>query len=94
MAKITARGAYKIAQAVKAWTDDEGYKHKQRIALRSDGKILRAHDILSPEMAQYGSRGWNRGGYSIMPERRGVTEQQFRDYAQALGFTMTTNTGR
>lgn len=65
MAKISARGAHKVASASKRWSDDDGYEHKLRLALRSDGKILRAHDLLLPTMAKYGSRGWNRGAYSI-----------------------------
>jgi hypothetical protein len=66
MAKISARGAVKLATASKTWTDEEDYEHKLRLALRSDGKVLKAHDLRSPTMRQYGSRGWNRGGYSIL----------------------------
>jgi hypothetical protein len=64
MAKISAHGSVKLAQASRAWTDSDGWDHKVRVALRSDGAILYAHDLRSPERrASYGARGWNRGGY-------------------------------
>jgi hypothetical protein len=66
MAKISARGSVKLAQASNAYTDTDGWDHKVRIALRSDGAILYAHDLRSPDRRDaYGARGWNRGGYSI-----------------------------
>jgi uncharacterized heparinase superfamily protein len=92
MAKISARGTTKIAQASKSWTDEAGYKHKQRLALRSDGRVLKAHDLLSPTMAQYGSRGWNRGSYSIVPNVKlePATSARFAQYLSTLtGFEMS-----
>jgi hypothetical protein len=55
MAKISARGAVKIAQASKTWTDEDGWDHKLRLALRSDGKVLKAHDLRDPrKVRDYG----------------------------------------
>lgn len=66
MAKISARGSAKVASASKTTRDDDGYVVKTRLALRSDGRVLRAIDLLAPDRVQYGSRGWNRGSYSIV----------------------------
>jgi hypothetical protein len=70
MAKISARGAVKIAQASKTWTDEDGWDHKLRLALRSDGKVLKAHDLRDPrKVRDYGyspAKAWNRGSYSIL----------------------------
>jgi hypothetical protein len=87
MAKISANGAAKVASASKSWTDEDGYQHKARLALRSDGKVLKAHDLLSPMMAQYGSRGWNRGGYSIIAgvKLAPATTERFRAYIESRG---------
>ncbi len=87
MAKISARGATKIAQANKEWRDEDGYDHRQRIALRSDGALLRAHDLRSPSMREaYGSRGWNRGGYSIALHE--VSLMDFHAHADKHGYTL------
>lgn len=87
MAKISARGATKIAQANREWQDEDGYDHRIRIALRSDGAMLRAHDLRSPAMREaYGSRGWNRGGYSIALRHQDI--DLFRAYAARRGFTL------
>lgn len=87
MAKISARGAAKVAQASKTWTDDDGYDHKLRLALRSDGVVLKAHDLRSPTMREgYGSRGWNRGGYTIVAKlSAGDRAAMFRGYAAKQG---------
>lgn len=91
MAKISARGCVKLAAASLTRTDEDGYVHKTRITLRSDGKVLRAHDLLPPSMAQYGSRGWNRGGYTIigsLTEKNGRSPiERFHSYATSRGFT-------
>lgn len=87
MAKISANRSAKVASASKRWTDEEGYEHKARLALRSDGKVLKAHDLLSPTMAKYGSRGWNRGGYSIVAgvKLAPATTERFRAYVELRG---------
>jgi hypothetical protein len=87
MAKISARGAAKVASASRTTTDDDGYVVKTRLALRSDGKVLRAVDLLSPDRAQYGSRGWNRGSYSIVAgvQLAPATTARFRAYVETLG---------
>jgi len=92
MAKIHARGAVKMMQAHKEWTDKDGYRIKRRYALRSDGAILVATDLLSPERAQYGSRGWNRGSYSIfqkLTQPRGTWRDTFLRFAEREGLTVT-----
>lgn len=89
MAKISAHGAAKIMQASKSWTDEDGWDHQQRLALRSDGKVLGAHDLRSPTMREnYGSRGWNRGGYSIVVDLRSAVSlrETFTAYAESRGF--------
>lgn len=90
MAKISARGASKVAQASKSWTDEDGWQHKQRLALRSDGKVLRAHDLLSPERVSYGA-GWNRGSYSITSVKlTPATTERFRQHVATLdGFELS-----
>jgi hypothetical protein len=93
MAKISARGAHKVAQANKQWQDDEGYDHKVILALRSDGKVLRKHSLRSPFMRETcGSRGWNEGGYSIMgalmPKNGKSSLDRFRAYAEQNGYTL------
>ena len=67
MAKVSARGSVKVGQHSIAWTDEDGWDHKVRITLRSDGRVLRAHDLRSPQRRDdYGSRGWHRGGYGLI----------------------------
>jgi hypothetical protein len=70
MAKISAHGATKIATASKSWTDEDCYDHKLRLALRSDGKVLKAHDLRDPrKVRDYGytpAKAWNRGTWSIL----------------------------
>jgi hypothetical protein len=87
MAKISARGATKVAQANRQWTDEDGWTHKIRLALRSDGKVLRAHDLKSPD-----SGYWNRGGYSItgtLSAKDGRTPlARFERYVTQRGFTL------
>jgi hypothetical protein len=91
MAKISARGAHKVAQANKTWQDDEGYDHKVILSLRSDGAILRKHSLRSPMMREsYGSRGWNEGSYSIAgylrPSEDVTSLERFRKYAAQRGY--------
>jgi len=91
MAKISARGATKVAQASKSWTDEDGWDHKHRLALRSDGKVLAAHDIRDPKKVRdYGytpSKAWNRGGYSITKVVLDPpTTERFRLYCETKGF--------
>lgn len=90
MAKISARGCHKVASAHRAWTDDAGYDHKRRLALRSDGAVLRAHDLRSASMREnYGPRGWQRGGYSIVGYlRSGIIAERFARYAEHRGYTL------
>jgi hypothetical protein len=92
MAKISARGAGKVASASKTWTDEDGWDHKHRLALRSDGKVLGAHDIRDPKKVRdYGytpAKAWNRGGYSIVAELRLPGVEAFRQYADHHGFTI------
>jgi hypothetical protein len=90
MAKISARGASKRAQASKSWTDEDGWDHKIRLALRSDGKILRAHDIRDPKKVRdYGytpAKAWNRGSYSVATTLpNGDQIAMFRGYAADQG---------
>jgi len=93
MAKISARGAGKIMQASKMWTED-GYDHKHRLALRSDGKVLGAHDLRDPKKVRdYGytpSKAWNRGSYSIVADLRQAVSlrETFIAYAESRGFTI------
>ena len=90
MAKLSARGATKIMQAKREWTDADGWDHKVRYALRSDGKVLRAHDLRSPSMREsYGARGWNRGSYSICASMEAPILNSFKNYAARHNATVT-----
>ena len=90
MAKVSARGACKLMQANREWTDTDGWDHKLRYALRSDGKVLRAHDIRSPERRESsGARGWSRGSYSIVASMESPILNSFKNYAARLGLTVT-----
>lgn len=84
MAKISARGCVKLAQASKTADSESGYTVKTRLALRSDGKVLRAIDL------QHDGR-WQRGGYSIigaLAEKNGRSPvERFHRYATQRGFT-------
>ena len=87
MAKVSARGAVKLAQANKEWQDADGYDHRKRIALRSDSKMLYAHDLRSPSAREaYGSRGWNRSGYSIALVDCSLID--FHTHANKYGYTV------
>lgn len=93
MAKLTAHGKHKVAQANRQWTDDDGYDHKVIIALRSDGAVLRKHSLRSPSMRDsYGSRGWNEGSYSIAgylrPSEDVSSLERFQRYAAQHGYTV------
>lgn len=93
MAKISARGATKVAQANKQWTDEDGWDHKMIYTLRSDGAVLRKHSLRSPQMREsYGSRGWNEGGYSIIGKLAPVGDRssldRFRDFVKRNGLEM------
>lgn len=86
MAKISARGCVKLAQASKIDDSESGYTVKTRLALRSDGKVLRAIDIRHD-----GDSQWQRGGYSIigaLTEKNGRSPvERFHRYATQRGFT-------
>lgn len=87
MAKVSARGASKLAQANREWCDADGYDHRIRLTLRSDGAVLRAHDLRSPSAREnYGSRGWSRSGYSIAG--KGFDMEQFAAMCLARGFAV------
>ena len=89
MASISARGCTKVASAKLEEVEPDGYQKKTRLALRSDGKVLQAIDLLSADNAQYGSRGWSRGGYSIVADvGKGYQRAAFVRYATARGFTI------
>lgn len=89
MAKVSARGVVKLAQANKEWQDEDGWDHKIRYALRSDGKVLRAHDLRSPQAREsYGTRGWNRGGYSICASMEAPILNSFQNYVERHGATL------
>lgn len=91
MAKLTAHGKHKVAQANRQWTDDDGYDHKAILSLRSDGAVLRKHSLRSPEAREEcGSRGWNEGSYSIAgylrPTEDATSLERFKRYAEQNGY--------
>lgn len=99
MAKISARGCTKVASAkkderpVNPVTGEQDYTRRVRLALRSDGKVLRAIDLLDDDKhAEYGSRAWNRGGYSIVgslkPSAVRTSKERFVAYATERGFVI------
>jgi hypothetical protein len=92
MASLTARNCRRLAIATKQWTDEDGWTHKYRRALRSDGAVLKAHDLLRPEGERYPgvpeSRCWNRGGYSLSTSLKFDTAAEFADAYEAAGYTV------
>jgi hypothetical protein len=70
MAKISARGAFKVVGYVYDVTDSgqraRGERMEMTYALRSDGKVLRKVDFIYPAGPYDGGRTRrNAGGYSI-----------------------------
>lgn len=89
MAKITAHGTHKLAQAEHVRTDADGYTVRTVLALRSDGAILRAVHLRGPNDDR-----WSRGGYTIarrltlgMPEDR--QRAAFTRLCERYGFTVS-----
>ena len=87
MAKISARGATKLMQARRDTVDEDGWTHRHRRALRSDGAILKAHDLLAA------SGRWNRGGYSVLTklpasDSPALWRAHFREYYGNRGYTV------
>lgn len=89
MAKLTAHSKHKVAQASREYRDSDGWDHREIYALRSDGVILRKHNLRSPDMREaYGSRGWNQGGYSILAGTKNISLDRFRAWAERHNLTV------
>jgi hypothetical protein len=100
MAKISARGCTKLAQANRErelGTADEHSitRARDRLALRSDGAILGASDYLQNG---YSEKWWSRGGYSVrakIKDARGRTRaemvQIFTNYAERRGYALKSS---
>lgn len=91
MAKISARGHVKLASASRVRpihsSFGPSYSARDRIALRSDGAVLRATDVNHPNGRP------SRGGYSVAGKVKDRTSHEtmiaaFERYARANGYTM------